>query len=59
MTPPPAKPRRFVSADTLRALYAEAPLSTEQAEAWKRDVRDVVDDELDDPYLRATLRGER
>ncbi|WP_380160802.1 type II toxin-antitoxin system Phd/YefM family antitoxin [Kineococcus sp. R86509] len=59
MTPPPARPQRFVSADALRALYAEAPLSTEQVEAWKRDVRDVVDDELDDPYLRATLRGER
>ncbi|WP_328292968.1 hypothetical protein OG218_09500 [Kineococcus sp. NBC_00420] len=59
MTPLPARPQRFVSADALRALYAEAPLSTEQVEAWKRDVRDVVDDELDDPYLRATLRGER
>ncbi len=59
MTPPPAERQRFVSADTLRSLYAEAPLSAEQADAWKRDVRDVLDDELDDPYTRADGRGER
>jgi len=59
MTPPPAKPQRFVSADTLRALYTDAPLSAEQADAWKRDVREVFDDEVDDPYTRASRRRER
>jgi antitoxin (DNA-binding transcriptional repressor) of toxin-antitoxin stability system len=58
MTPPPAKPQRFVSAEALRALYADAPLTAEQADAWKRDVRDTFDDELDDPYARAPRRGE-
>ncbi|WP_432560874.1 type II toxin-antitoxin system Phd/YefM family antitoxin [Kineococcus sp. SYSU DK003] len=59
MTPPPAKPQRFVRADTLRALYADAPLSAEQADAWKRDVREVFDDEVDDPYTRASRPRER
>jgi len=58
MSPPPAKPQRFVSADALRALYADAPLSAEQADTWKRDIRDAFDDELDDPYTRAARRQE-
>jgi hypothetical protein len=59
MPPVPAKPQRFVSADTLRALYTDAPLSAEQAEAWKRDIREAFDDELDDPYTRASRRQEQ
>ena len=59
MTPPPAELQRFVPADALRALHAAAPLSAEQAAAWKRDVRDAVDDELDDPCTRTSARRER
>jgi antitoxin (DNA-binding transcriptional repressor) of toxin-antitoxin stability system len=58
MTPPPAKPQRFVSADALRAVYEDAPLTAEQVDSWKRDVRETFDDELDDPYVRAAHRGE-
>ena len=58
MSPPPAKPQRFVSADALRALYQDAPLSAQQAQDWKRDVRETFDDELDDPYARASRRGQ-
>ncbi|GAA4962629.1 hypothetical protein [Kineococcus glutinatus] len=53
MSPPPVKPQRFASAETLRALYENAPLTAQQADAWKRDVGDTFDDELDDPYTRA------
>lgn len=58
MSPPPVKPQRFISAEALRALYAEAPLSTDEAEAWKRDIRRALDDELDDPYDRVRERPE-
>ncbi|WP_432536692.1 type II toxin-antitoxin system Phd/YefM family antitoxin [Kineococcus arenarius] len=58
MGPPPAEPQRFASADALRALYADAPLSAEQADAWKRDIRNAFDDELDDPCTRAARRRE-
>ncbi|MCI2239113.1 hypothetical protein MO973_30390 [Paenibacillus sp. TRM 82003] len=59
MDPPPVKPQRFVSAEALRALYADAPLSEAQADAWKRDVRDAFDDELEDPYTRDSRRRGR
>ncbi|MEW1957674.1 hypothetical protein [Kineococcus sp. NPDC059986] len=59
MDPPPAKPQRFVDADALRALYADAPLSGDEAEACKRDIRQALEDELDDPYERTPARPER
>ncbi|WP_432545326.1 hypothetical protein [Kineococcus sp. SYSU DK004] len=51
-------PQRFVSADVLRAIFADAPLTAEQADAWKRDIRGAFDDELDDPWTRAPHRRE-
>lgn len=59
MSPPPAEPQRFVSADTLRGLYADAPLNAEQADAWKRDIQDGFNDEVDDPYAHVSRRRDQ
>ncbi|GIG29625.1 hypothetical protein [Cellulomonas marina] len=48
--------RRFVDANALRALYESSPLTEDQAEAWKRDIRAAFDDELEDPYERERRR---
>ena len=58
MTPPPGGPQRFVSAAALRAAYEAAPLTPEQRDAWKQDIRATFDDDVDDPYARAAQRRE-
>lgn len=56
MRPAPERPQRSVSADRMRRMFSDlAPLTPQQRETWKKDIRDAYDDELDDKAHDMTL----
>ncbi|MGH3629931.1 MAG: hypothetical protein ACRDRL_21135, partial [Sciscionella sp.] len=51
--------RRFVPAAEVAAMAETSPLTTRQADAWLRDIREGRDEEPEDPWSREAHKRRR